>query len=245
MNPDNFNEEDAKIANPDVINNEGEETPDANPNPEAEPEIDYKTKFSESSREAQRLLAENKAKEAEIARLKELAELGTDSESLYPGFEDLDDEQKEGILNFTNSLKKNIKNELYQDPAIAFQRKVYNESKFNDALSSIIEKFPQLKESKDDFKLKYFKADNVPDNIEQILEDVAKIYLFDKAKEIGASEEKERANRLDTERAKGGERLPQTSRSLEEWQRIARENPAKFAKLSKEYKNDLESGKLG
>ena len=122
--------------------------------------------------------------------------------------------------------------------------KVYNEGKFNDALSNVIEKYPQLKESKEEFKAKYFKGDNVPDNIESLLEDLSKIYLFDKAKEIGASEEKERSNRLDTERAKGGDRTPQTARKLEDWQRMAQENPAKFAKLSKEYKKDVESGKL-
>lgn len=241
MNPDNFNEEDAIIANPTDINNEGEDTP-GKTDPEAEPVIDYKQKFSESSKEALRLLEENKAKDAELERLRGLGE--QPSESLYPGFEDLDEDQKESMLRFTNSLKSNIKEDLYKDPAIAFQRKMYNENKFDTALSSLVDKYPGLKESKDDFKTKYFKADNVPDNIEQILGDVAKIYLFDKAKELGATEERERSNRLDTERARGGERLPQTARTLEEWNRMAQENPAKFAKLSKEYKSDLESGKL-
>lgn len=251
-NPDNFSEKDALLANPDTQNEgtEGMDNPE-NPTPEAEPVIDYKMKFSESAKESLRLLEENKKILEENKRLQKLAEereLGTKpsvmDDSLYPGFEDLDEGEKERLINYTNSVKRMALQDINKDPAIAYTRRMYNEKQFDSALASVVQKFPDLRDNIDDFKAKNFNPDNVPKNIEEILESVAKIHLFDKAKDLGAIEEKERANRLDTERARGGDRTPTTSRSAEDWQRMQRTNPAKFAKMSKEFKADLESGKL-
>ena len=74
----------------------------------------------------------------------------------------------------------------------------------------------------------------------EVIKDLAKIYLFDSAKTLGAEEEKKRASRIDLEDVTGGDKNPPgASRSMEEWDRLARENPAKFASLSKEFNDDL------
>lgn len=230
-----------------------------NPNPDPELEVDYKKKFSESSSEALRLLAENKEKDrllaeaqAEKERLaRELAEKGNQdlnpdefTETLYPGFEQLDPEAQENLIKFTKNITKKAQDEILKDPAIAFARNSYSEKVWDGAFQSVAQKYPELSTNKDDFKAKYFKAGNVPPNIEKILEDIAKMYLFDRAKEIGAREEKEKADRIELERTTGGDKKPKASRTLEEWARIARENPAQFAKMSKEYHADLQAGKL-
>ena len=248
-NPNNFdNEIENANANSQEQNQVAEQTETVNPIEDAEPTIDYKHKFSESAKEAQRLYEENK-------RLRELAEsqkqAEVTNENLYPGFEVLDEDAKKNLLEYTKVVEERVAGKLLKDPALVYAREVYaeqirnkNEKKWEQAFESISSKYPELKDSRDEFKTKYFQPNNVPDNIESILGDVSKIYLFDKAKEIGASEEKQKASRIDMERANGGDKQPRTAKSLQEWQRLAQENPAKFAKQSKEYHADLESGKL-
>jgi hypothetical protein len=214
----------------------------------AEDTIDYKTKFSESSKEALRLLEETRAKDAEIERLRTAAESGTsygnNSDALYPGFENLDDEAQKNLLAYTNSIKKNTLDEVYKDPAIAFAKQSYNERVWSEAFDGAVSEFPELKDSQSEFKQKYFKADNVPTNIKDILKDLAKVHLFDKARDIGAKQAKEQAERIDIERAKGGDKTPTASRTLEDWNQMAKSNPAEFAKNSKQFNEELASGKL-
>jgi hypothetical protein len=210
--------------------------------------IDYKVKFSESAKEAHRLLEESRAKDAEIAELRKIADksanYGNNPEPLYPGFEELDETAKANLLVFTDTLKQNTIAEVYKDPAIAHAKKTYNETIWNNAFESVASKYPDLRESKEDFKSKYYREDNVPSNIDNILGDLAKVYLFDKAADIGAQRVKEQEDRIDVERAKGGDKQPTATRSLEDWNRLAQSNPAEFAKHSKEYNSDLASGKL-
>ena len=245
--PNSFDKEitDAQ-ANPESSNQGTETEKTANPTPEGEQTVDYKKKFTESSGEALRLLDENKKlKEALEVKATAPAEMPSETmNSMYPGFEDLDEEAKNNLINYTNIVTKRATEEIYKNPAIAHSVKIYNENKFDKGLNEILNEFPQLKDSKDDFKGKYFNPNNTPDNIKDILGDLAKVYLFDKAKEIGASEEKIRADRIDMERSTGGDKTPKSSRTLEDWSRMAAENPALFAKHSKEYQTDLESGKI-
>lgn len=226
-------------------------------NQEGELDIDYKTKFSESSKEALRLFEENKAKDAEIARLAELAK-GSKKEdepisttaSLYPGFEDLDQEAQENILKFTGAIEaraeKKVMDKVNSDPALAFARETYNKNKWNSSFDKVLQNplFADLKEVQEDFRAKYFNPKNVPENIEQILTELAKSFLFDKAKAIGAKEEQEKSQRLDDERQKGGIKTPTAGRTLEEWQKLQQENPAEFARQSKQFYEDLKTGKL-
>jgi hypothetical protein len=244
---------DGQAPNPEIIDQgtEGETTP-INPLENADSQVDYQRKFSESSKEALRLLEEKKALEAQNAEYaRQLAEKGSQpenageiTESLYPGFEELDPQAQDNLVKFTNSITKRAQEQILRDPAIAFARQNYNERKWERAFENVVSKRPELKTSKDEFKAKYFKASNVPDNIENILDDVSKIYLFDKAKDIGIREVQEQSKRVDLERTTGGDKTPQASRSLEDWSRLAQENPAKFASMSKEYHADLDAGKL-
>lgn len=211
-------------------------------------EIDYQKKFSESSKEALRLLEENKAKEAEIERLRQLTEgnavTTADDSELYPGFSSLSEDEQRNLIEYTNGVTKKAVDNIYKDPAIAFAKRSYNEQKWNEAFQSLEADFPQIRETKDEFKQKYFNANNVPDNIGDILKDLAKVHLFDKARDIGAQEATEKLGRIEIERAAGGDKTPtSTSRSMEDWNRMKEENPAQFARMAKEFNKDMESGK--
>jgi hypothetical protein len=238
---DNFDKDivDAQVANLDNTNQT--ETTDQT-NQEATPAIDYELKFKESAKEAQRLYHENQ----ELLKAKAVQEETQEqiTEVPYPGFEELDPEAQENLIAYTESIKKGTLAEVYKDPAIAHSRKIYNESVWNTAFQSVLSQYPELADSKEDFKSKYFNANNVPTNIDSILNDVAKIYLFDKSKETVAVDEKTREQRVDTERTTGGDRDVRSGRTLEDWQRLMQDNPAQFAALSKEYNADLASGKI-
>lgn len=226
---------------------------DSNPHVEevktepAEPEIDYKTKFSESSKEALRLLEESKSKDAEIERLRALAEQGANhgyDPDTIPGFEQLSDEEQRNLVAYTEGIKRKALEEIKKDPAYTFARETYNERKWESAFESVANEFPELRDSKDEFKKKYFNPVNVPENISDILKDLSKVHLFDKARDLGAKEALEKANRIDIERQQSGDKTPVAKRSLEDWHKLAQSNPAQFAKLAKEFNSDMESGKL-
>jgi transketolase len=162
---------------------------------------------------------------------------------MYPGFETLSEAEQENLREYTNSIKRGVKEELYKDPAIAHSKKVYAETKWNEAFEAVSTEYPELK-GDPDFKKKYFNPNNVPENIGDLMKDLAKVHLFDKSKEIGARDAIEKAGHYEIERANGGDKTPTASRSLQDWSRMAQENPAEFARHSKEYKADLESGRL-
>jgi hypothetical protein len=211
------------------------------------PEIDYQKKFSESSKEALRLLEETKAKDAEIERLRQLTEgnavTTADDSELYPGFSSLSEEEQQNLINYTNGVTKKAVDNIYKDPAIAFAKRSYNEQKWNSAFNDVSAKYPTLRDD-GEFKRKFFKADNVPDNIGDLLDDLAKIHLFDKAKDLGAQEAAEKLGRIEIERSAGGDKTPTTTtRSMEDWHRMAQENPAQFAKMKEEFNKDMASGK--
>jgi hypothetical protein len=240
-----------QTANEDVTTNPpATETTETTVNPVAPDTetIDYKEKFSASSREAQRLLDEKKALEAELEIARntkpDVATYSNDSDNLYPGFETLGEEEQKNLIAYTQSIEKKVRDSVYKDPAIAYAKSSYDERQWEGAFDKVASAHPELKDARDDFKAKYFRAGNVPPNIDSILGDLAKVYLFDKAKEIGAKEAIEQQSRIEIERASGGDKTPTASRTLEDWHQMAQGNPAKFAQLSKEYQSDLESGKL-
>ena len=241
--------ENAQVANSQTVDN-GTQENDNSTNETIEnvaSTVDYQKKFSESSREAQRLLDENK-KLKEQFELKDKAEqqyiAPQNTDNYYPGFEDLDEDAKNNLIAYTNTVTKRALEEINKNPAIAYATKQYNEQVWDSALQKTIEEYPELVNSKDEFKSKYYNVNNVPQNIESILKDVAKIHLFDKAKEIGAKEQSEKQNRVDTERTTAGSKDPTVKRSLEDWNRMASDNPLMFRSLSKEFNNDLSSGKI-
>lgn len=252
MNEDNANSqvdlpENANANSP--VNNEGTQEKDNSNNQTIDnvgQVVDYAKKFSESSKEAQRLFEENKLLREQVQTKDKEEEFfqPQHTDNFYPGFENLDEEAKNNLIAYTDTVTKRAKEELYKDPAIAFAKKQYNEQVFDSAFNKTLSQYPELAESREEFKSKYFNVNNVPENIDTILLDIAKIHLFDKAKEIGAKEESEKLNRVDLERSTAGKKDTTVSRSLDDWMRMSQENPAKFASLSKEYNTDLNSGKI-
>ena len=233
---------------------EQKETVQTEPTPAPhEPEtVDYREKFIESAKGAHALLEEKKALEARIAELESNPSAGNptlpthspDTEVLYPGFENLDEEAQANLRAYTDAVMTKTKESIYKDPAIAFAQKNYNETKWETAFTETLSEFPELESAKADFKSQYFNPQNVPDNIGDILKTMAKSYLFDKARDIGTKEGQEIAERVQLEEPTGGDKTPTVHRSLSDWQRMAQQNPAKFAQLRKEYEADLASGKL-
>jgi len=247
QNPNSFDKEieDAqKGANPEDTTNKGTDQKETDKTKDPEKDIDYREKFVQSAKGAQQLLKEKQELEAELAAFKGKVKTPEITDEIVPGFENLDPEQQEGLVRYTNIVTKRAQDEILKNPAIAFAQKNYNESKFNEALDIVIAQFPALLPNKAEFKAQYFNPQNVPDNIQAILESMAKSYLYDKAHDLGAEEAKAAADRLDVEDITGGDRMPTARRTLADWSQMSRTNPAKFASLKKEYEADLESGQL-
>jgi len=235
-NPNSFEEfegQDAS-ANPDTESQRTEQAETVTP------EVDYQTKFRESAREAQRLYAEKKELERQLANRQPQEFNNQTNDGFFPGFNELDDEAKQNLLAYTDAVTKRTLESVYKDPAIAFSRNAYNEKKWNDAFAEASQTIPELASHADSFKSQYYNPNNVPDNMAEVIKDLAKIFLYDKAKDIGAEEEREKSKRINLEDITGGDKNPPSaSRSMEEWQRMASENPTKFASLSKEFNADL------
>ncbi len=212
-----------------------------------------KSKFTASAQEAirlkhevDRLTAEKAALEARQAQQPLPTNTPDSINEIYPEFGQLDPEEQNRLANFVGVIKKQTRDEIYQDPAISFARLSYNEKRWDDAFASISLQYPDLAQNAADFRSKYFDPNNVPDNIADVLRDIAKIYLFDRAKEIGAAEERERGERIDIETATGGDRNTATQhRTLAEWQHLAATNPQKFASLGAQYDEDLRAMNQG
>lgn len=212
--------------------------------------VDYRQKFIDSAKGAHELLEEKKRLEAEVAQLRAAGKTpltqpnAPNTEVFYPGFEELDPEAQANLIAYSNALTERAKKDILSDPSIAFARKNYNDAKWDSAFNELTTKYPELSAAKGDFKTLYYNPNNVPDNIGDILETVAKSYLFDKARDIGNKEGREAAQRVQLEETTGGDKTPSVHRSLEDWHRLAQQNPAKFAAMKKEYEADLASGKL-
>lgn len=244
-NPNSFDKEieDAN-ANPQATDDKGTE-PKENAITDLPKEDDYRVKFVESAKEAQRLFNEGKVKDELIAKLQSqgIQTRPDATDDLIPGFSELDEAEQDRLIAYTNMVKKQTLDSVYQDPAIAYAKTTYNSNKFNESLSLVVAEFPDLAENKSEFKAMYYNPSSVPDNITDILRDMAKVYLFDKAKDIGRAEAKDQEDRVQLENTTGGDRAPSARRSLADWNEIAK-NPAKFAAMSKEYQADLDSGLL-
>ena len=235
MNEDNTIEilKDGENPNPDNIETEKTENIDTST---TNTDIDYKKKFSESSKEGIRLAHELKIKEAELESLRNTpttdsngATYSDTTEQIIPGFDLMTEDEQKNLLAYTDSITRRTLDRIYKDPAIADAKNKYNENVWESSFNDIASKYPDLKDHKDEFKTKYFRADNVPSNLTEILGDVAKVYLFDKAADIGAKKALDNADRIDTERSNGGDKIPTPERTTEDWFRLSQDNPVKFA----------------
>ena len=231
---------DGENPNPDNIETETTENIDTS---NANTDIDYKKKFSESSKEALRIREENIRLANELESLKNTtteshgATYSDSTEQIIPGFDLMTEDEQKNLLAYTDSIRRSTLDAIYKDPAIADAKNKYNEGVWESSFQEIASKYPELKDNKDEFKAKYFRADNVPSNLTDILGDVAKVYLFDKAADIGAKKAMEKADRLDTERSNGGDKIPSPERSTEDWFRLSQDNPVKFAEEYRKNQN--------
>ena len=224
---------DATNANPnETITETTDQTVD---NGTTQPEIDYKTKFSESSKEALRLRDETirLANELELARKQseqtQGATYSNNSEQSIPGFEHMSEDEQKNLLAYTDFITTKTAERIYSDPVIAEAKKKYNESVWLNKFDEISDKYPDLKGYKDDFKNEFFNPDSNPSNLSEILERGAKVFLFDKSADIGAKKALEQAERIDIERSGGGDKAPTQERTSEDWERLRISNPVKFA----------------
>ena len=207
--------------------------------------VDYQKKFSESSKEALRILEENKELRRQLELKDKSEETQRTTDNLYPGFEELDEEAKSNLIAYTDTVTKKAAENLKKDPAYAFAQRQYNETIWDNAFRDVLQKYPELEASKDKFKAEYYNVNNVPQNIKDLLDSAAKVHLFDKAKEIGMKEAEQLNNRIELERTSAGPRdMTGTKRSLEDWQKMAQDNPVKFSNLRKEFQDDMSSGKI-
>lgn len=214
--------------------------------------VDYRQKFIDSAKGANVLLAEKKELERQLAEKnqqqvpnQELINHSPETTpNLYPGFEELTPEAQKDLIAYTDVVTKRAVEQVTSNPAIAYAEKSFNENKWEQAFSVAAAQYPDLLEAKEAFKADYFNPDNVPDNIGDILEHMAKAFLFDKAQAIGVEEGKEIAERVQLDTPTGGDKTPTAQRSLDDWYRMSQDDPVKFASMKKEYEADLASGKL-
>lgn len=214
-------------------------------------EPDYKVKFSESSREAQRLLEEKKRllkeKEELQARLDKKNNQDGD-EPLFEGFQSLPEEDQRNMIEYTKSIKESVMNDVVNNPVFLDAQKRQNELKWDQAFASVSTAFPDITEHKSEFKSKYYNQDNVPDNIDVILLDLTKSFLFDKAQEIGMRKAQEMQGRVEIPHSQSGsggqEEETSTHKTLEEWNTLMKTDQKEFLRLQDQFNEDMASGKL-
>jgi hypothetical protein len=235
MNEDNTIEilKDATDANPDNIETESTENIDTST---ANTDIDYKKKFSESSKEALRILKENIRLANELESLRNStttdsngATYSDNTEQIIPGFDMMTEDEQKNLLAYTDSIKRSTLDAIYKDPAIADAKKKYNENVWESSFNEVSTKFPKLKELKEQFKTEYFRPNQNPSNLEELMTKGAKEFLYDHVEEIAVRKAQEKADRIDTERSNGGDKIPSPERSDEDWFRLSQDNPVKFA----------------
>ena len=204
---------------------EGEKAPkETKPEGEGSPpegDVDYKKKFSDSSRENQRILQESKLKDEKNAELEtKLAEASKTppEEELakkYPDWEYKEEEDKERIRKAEETEKRLRKIE----EATAWEAD-YKSLIVNPEFASLKEKEAEFKE----FAYKYPKSVDLPT--------LAKSFLYDN------KPEPEAAPRKGLEKPTGGgpEQAPASEMSLEDIGRLRKENPKLYIKMIQEGK---------
>lgn len=193
---------------------EGKETPEKTP---IEPVIDsdeieaLKKQRAESAKEAIRLAKENKAKEAEIQRLKtELegyqssGETPLDENELarkHPDWDILGESEKSRIrqAEHIELRQKKLDSDLKKERAERI--KAEEERRFNEGFQKSLVSFPDLKGKEQEFKDFCYNDKNLGNTNFEIL---AKSFLFDSVKEKEA--DRERKEREGLEPGTGGEK---------------------------------------
>lgn len=198
-----------------------EETPadgGAQPNPE-EDQVDYKKKFSESSREAQRLLDETKRLEGEKTELESKLEQSNENSfddelsKKYPNWDEMTETEQTIVRN---------QEKLDQRLAVSEEEKAWEK----DYLKAK-EEFPQLKEFEDDFKTFCYKYPRSVD-----ASTLAPAFLRQKGVSL---EKQETPDRIGLEKSTGGTKPDKQAGqySQEDIKRLRDADYEKYLKLVK------------
>lgn len=211
---------------------------------------ELKEKLRASSKGAQALLDEKKQWELDRqdyeAKLAEKKANGGDNPT-FEGYENLSSEEQENLQKYNKNIIQQAEQKIMSNPAMQKVVERENEAKWEEAYAKVAHAYPELNETKEAFKAKYFKPLNVPDNMDTLLTDFAKTHLFDRARDVAHREFEEKSKRIEDPGTPGGSggvsAGAQPKRTLKEWQEIAK-NPSKFSRLSDEYKADEATGNL-
>lgn len=164
-----------------------------------------------------------------------------------PNFDFLDEDQQKSLYGVFNHIKTKLTQEFSKDPGIQYGRRVVAEKTWDNAFEAVA-KNPlfgeELAKRKAEFKNKYYNPSNVPGNIEEILTDLAKGYLFEHAREIGRQDTVIEDGRLDLNRTHGGPKNGGSKMTIDDWELLQKKNPQEFARRSKEYNAQLKAGEL-
>jgi len=213
--------------------------------------VDYEDKFKHSQKGALDLLERNKVLQAELDASREAKNKANNQidEPLYPGFENLSEDEQANMRNYTSGIEERVVNRLSGRPEFAESQERFNELKWDKAFNMVAAAYPDLLEDKEEFKAKNFQANNVPDNIDSLLTTLARDFLFDKSRAIGRKEAEGKKDRIDPMRNTGGSggenQGAVLNKTLAEWENLAATDPAEFAKQGDLYDEDVKSGKLG
>jgi len=212
---------------------EGDITPENIPGGEELPPQgeDYKKKFGESTRENQRILSENARLTNEKTELE--AKLGktlsnetpseSDLQNLYPDW-DLMSPTERTLLKRQVSLERSVGK---LNIALGETTK---EVHFDREFDKIAGQYNSLEGKKQEFK--FYASQNPGANLEVL----AKSFLFEEAKTIGALEEKAKV-RKGLESGSGGQKTaPKQGLTDEEQAEIRKTDPKRYVKLIQEGK---------
>lgn len=200
------------------------QTPDEEVGTPSEPgtEEDYKKKFSESTREAQRLLEKLKEEQRRREELEsKLAQRAgeTISESVlakkYPDWDLLDPVEKDRLIK-----------EEEREMRLA---RLEEEIAWQKDYMAVSRKFPQLSKVEDEFKEFVYR----PENKGASLVTLAKSFLFDR-KELVEPKPSPQPKRKGLEKATGGTRVVSTEMSREDIERLRKTDYKRYVKLLKQ-----------
>lgn len=201
--------------------------------------------MAKTTREIADLKSQPAPTNVEVQDAVKTADTLEDFEAQFANFDELDDDTQSTLRTIFNTNLKNTHKILDNDPAIRFARENFNEKKWEDGFNEVIASNPDFKrllDRKSEFKAQHFQKNNVPDNISDILTQLAKIFLYDNVKADGVEEGKILAERMTTNKASGGDKVNNIGRTLDQWEEMRLKNPQKFASLSKEYKEQRNRG---
>ena len=206
-----------------------ETTPEGQePKPEGDEEDTYKKRYADSSREAQRLQTENQLLTAQI---EELAKKGKTSSVEIPSDTELSQSVPDWDL-LSLEEQRLQKEQMMLKRELASIRGSLNSAAAQLQWEKDFGKLANQPDFKDLISLKQEFEHFCSKRANTSIEDSAKSFLFDRAKQIGAIEEKDKLERKGLEKGSGGIRTPKApGLSYEERENLRKSDPKTYQKM--------------